>query len=126
MPDLRAYRSCADRPYPEGVLLALLVVLVVLFVVLPIIGATLMSILQALVVGLILGLIARAIAPGRGRLGLFETALVGIAGGLIGRIVARVLLDHQGGHRFAELLLEVGASVVVVMVVRNGRRGIRA
>ena len=95
---------------------ALLVVCVVLFVVLPFIGATLMSILWALLVGLVIGLVARAIAPGEGRIGLGMTALAGVAGGLIGRVVARALNTHSSLGR---LLLEVLAAAILVMVFRN-------
>jgi len=98
------------------VLFALLVIVVVLFIVLPFIGATLMSAVWALLVGLVLGLVARAIAPGRGRMGLMLTALVGIAGGLIGRIVARALNTHSGLGR---LLLEVLAAAILVMIFRS-------
>ena len=95
---------------------ALLVVCVVLFVVLPFIGATLMSVVWALLVGLLLGLLGRAIAPGHGRIGLGMTALVGVAGGLIGRVVARALNTHSSLGR---VLLEVLAAAVLVMVFRG-------
>jgi len=98
------------------VLFALLVACVLLFVVLPFIGATLMSAIWALVVGLVLGLVARAIAPGHGRIGLGMTALVGVAGGLIGRILARALNTHSSLGR---VLLEVLAAAVLVMVFRG-------
>jgi uncharacterized membrane protein YeaQ/YmgE (transglycosylase-associated protein family) len=93
----------------------LLLVAVVLFVVLPLIGATLMSILQAFLIGLILGFLARAIAPGKGKLSISMTALAGIIGGLLGRIMAR------GFHtnRLGELLLELLAAAVLVLVFRS-------
>ena len=102
-------------------LFALLVVCVVIFVVLPFIGATLMSAVWALLVGLVLGLVARAIAPGHGRIGLGMTALLGVLGGLIGRVLARGM---HAGH-LGQLLLEVLASVVLVMVAR-GSAGAKA
>jgi uncharacterized membrane protein YeaQ/YmgE (transglycosylase-associated protein family) len=99
------------------VLFFLLVVAVVLFVVLPFIGATVFSVLQALVVGLLLGLVARAIAPGSGKLSLSKTALAGVVGGLVGRIAARAL--HT--HRIGELLLELAAAALLVVVLRSSR-----
>jgi uncharacterized membrane protein YeaQ/YmgE (transglycosylase-associated protein family) len=100
-----------------GVLFAVLVLCVVLFVVLPVIGATLMSAVWALLVGLLLGLIARAIAPGHGRISLTMTALLGVAGGLVGRIIAEQLNTGDLG----KLLLEVLAAAVLVMVFRSSQ-----
>ncbi len=104
------------------VLFALLVICVVLFIVLPFIGATLMQAVWALLVGLLLGLLARAIAPGKGRMSLLMTSLVGIAGGLLGRVAARLLHTHSGLGR---LLLEVLAAAVLVMIFR-GTQGANA
>lgn len=98
-------------------LFLLLIVAIALFVVLPFIGATLVSVLQAAFVGLILGLLARAIAPGKGRLGLGMTILAGVVGGLVGRIAARAL---ETG-RLGQLLLELLASAVLVMAFRRSQ-----
>jgi uncharacterized membrane protein YeaQ/YmgE (transglycosylase-associated protein family) len=97
------------------VLFALLVLCVVLFVVVPVFVSTVMSAVWAVIVGLVLGFVARAIAPGKGKIGLVATALVGIAGGLLGRIAARA--THSGS--FAQLLLEVLAAALLVLVVRT-------
>lgn len=105
------------RAYPEGMLLALLLICVALFVVLPLIGAAL-NVLWALVLGFLLGLVARAIAPGRGRLGLLFTTVAGVAGAMIGAVVAR-LLDTGGTGR---LLLQLLAAVVVVIGLRREPR----
>jgi uncharacterized membrane protein YeaQ/YmgE (transglycosylase-associated protein family) len=97
------------------VLFALLVLCVLLFVVIPVF-ATIGQAIVAVVVGLVLGFLARAVAPGRGSIGLVLTALVGIAGGLIGRIVARAL--HYNGQ-IGRFLLEVLAASVLVIAVRT-------
>jgi uncharacterized membrane protein YeaQ/YmgE (transglycosylase-associated protein family) len=97
------------------VLVVVLLVCLVLFVVLPIIGATLATLVSTLFIGLILGFVARLIAPGSGRMGLLYTSLLGVAGGLIGTAVAR------GIHRndpLPRLLLQIGAAVVLVLVLR--------
>lgn len=99
----------------------MLVVCLVLFVVLPFIGATLMSLLTTLLVGLVLGAVARMIAPGSGRMGCLFTSLVGVAGGLIGTAVARAI-NHPGLP--VRLLLQIGAAVLLVMVLRPSR-GVR-
>jgi uncharacterized membrane protein YeaQ/YmgE (transglycosylase-associated protein family) len=96
------------------VLLWLLVACLVLFVVLPFVGATLVALLTTLVLGLVLGAVARVIAPGRTRMGLLMTAVVGVLGALLGTVAARAL--DTGG--FGRLLLQVGAAVLLVMVLR--------
>ena len=97
-------------------LLAVLLVCVALFVVLPLVGAA-VNVLWALLLGLLLGLVARAIAPGRGRLGTLTTALVGVAGGLLGGAAARALELGDLGR----ITLQVLAAVGLVTVLRNQR-----
>ena len=103
-------------------LVAVLIVCIVLFVILPIIGATISTLVSTLFIGLLLGLVARVIAPGSGRMGVLFTAVVGVAGGLIGTAIARGL--HQG-DRVPRLLLQIGAAVVLVLVLRP-KKGARA
>jgi uncharacterized membrane protein YeaQ/YmgE (transglycosylase-associated protein family) len=50
-----------------------------------------MQILGLIVIGLVIGAIARLIKPGRQKLGLLWTLLLGLAGALIGGIIASVL-----------------------------------
>lgn len=50
-----------------------------------------MQILGLIVIGLVIGVIARLIKPGRQKLGLLWTLLLGLAGALIGGIIAGLL-----------------------------------
>ncbi len=50
-----------------------------------------MQILGLIVIGLVIGAIARLIKPGRQKLGLLWTLLLGLAGALIGGIIASAL-----------------------------------
>ena len=50
-----------------------------------------MQILGLIVIGRVIGAIARLIKPGRQKLGLLWTLLLGLAGALIGGIIASVL-----------------------------------
>ena len=101
-------------------LIAVLVVVIVLFVVLPFVGATLASLVSTLFIGLLLGAVARLLIPGRQPLGCLFTSLVGVAGGLLGTLAARGV--HTSG--LGRLLLQIGAAVVLVLIIRP-RRGIR-
>ena len=99
-------------------LLALLLVCLTLFVVLPLVGAALSTIVVTLFFGLLLGAFARLVAPGPTRGGLLLTSLVGVAGSLTGSVLAE-LLDTGG---FGRLLLQIGAAVVLVLVLRPARQ----
>jgi uncharacterized membrane protein YeaQ/YmgE (transglycosylase-associated protein family) len=50
-----------------------------------------MQILGLIVVGLVIGALARLIKPGRQKIGLLMTLLLGVGGALIGGIVAGLL-----------------------------------
>ena len=50
-----------------------------------------MQILGLIVIGLVIGAIARLIKPGRQKLGILWTLLLGLAGALIGGIIASFL-----------------------------------
>jgi uncharacterized membrane protein YeaQ/YmgE (transglycosylase-associated protein family) len=50
-----------------------------------------MQILGLIVIGIIIGVIARLVLPGRQRIGAWFTVLLGIAGALIGGLIASAL-----------------------------------
>jgi len=50
-----------------------------------------MGILAWIVFGFVIGLLARAIVPGRQRMGFIMTTLLGVAGSLVGGLVATAL-----------------------------------
>ena len=51
-----------------------------------------MAILVWILFGLVIGLLARAILPGRQRMGLVMTTLLGVAGSLLGGLVGSFLV----------------------------------
>jgi uncharacterized membrane protein YeaQ/YmgE (transglycosylase-associated protein family) len=50
-----------------------------------------MQIIGLLIVGLIIGALARLVKPGRQKLGLLMTLLLGVGGALIGGVIASLL-----------------------------------
>lgn len=56
-----------------------------------------------LVAGLVIGALARLALPGRDPIGIPATILLGIAGSLLGGVVARLFLGTGGGFLFALL-----------------------
>ncbi len=65
-----------------------------------------------LVAGLIIGILARVITPGRQRLGLVATLILGLVGSVIGGVIANLL----GTGEIFELNV-LGFSVAVVAAV---------
>ena len=77
-----------------------------------------------LVAGLIIGLLARLILPGRQRIGLLWTLVLGVVGSLIGGTIANAL--HAGSIwelNFVGFVAAVGASVVVLAVADRAGLG---
>ncbi len=72
-----------------------------------------MGIVTWIVWGLFVGVIARVLKPGRKRIGLGLTVVLGIAGSLIGGFVATQWLDiaDVGDFDFGSFLIAVLASV---------------
>ncbi len=76
-----------------------------------------MGIIAWIVFGFIIGLLARAIVPGRQHLGFVMTTLLGIAGSLIGGLVASAIAggpitDLQGAGWIGSL---IGAILLLVI-----------
>jgi uncharacterized membrane protein YeaQ/YmgE (transglycosylase-associated protein family) len=71
-----------------------------------------MAIIGFLVFGLVVGALARLIKPGKQRLSLLMTLLLGVVGSLIGGVVANLL----GTGGFFELNI-IGAIVAIIAAV---------
>ena len=77
-----------------------------------------------LVAGLIIGLLARLILPGRQRIGLLMTLLLGVVGSIIGGTIANAL---QAGSiwelNFIGFVAAVAASVALLAVAERAGLG---
>ena len=87
------------------------------------------SIIGALIIGLIVGAIARFLVPGRDPMGCFATALLGIAGSIVGGLIGSVIwpttaTSYTHPHRLLHFLLAVVGAVIVLLLWRaiTGRR----
>jgi uncharacterized membrane protein YeaQ/YmgE (transglycosylase-associated protein family) len=71
--------------------------------------------------GLFVGVIARLLLPGRRRLGLMLTILLGIVGSLLGGVIATRWLDIADGNNFdfGSFLIAVLTSVVLLALVER-------
>lgn len=102
-------------------LAAILVALLVVFVVLPLLGLALWLVISTAVVGLILGALGRLVVPGKQRIGIFVTILIGVAGSFVGSILGHVF----GVGGLLTLLLQIGVSAgLVALAASGGRRAI--
>jgi uncharacterized membrane protein YeaQ/YmgE (transglycosylase-associated protein family) len=71
--------------------------------------------------GLFIGLIARLLLPGRHRLSLLLTVVLGICGSLLGGVIATRWLDIADADNFdfGSFLIAVGTSVVLLAIVER-------
>lgn len=99
-------------------LIALLILLLIIFVVLPLTGYAFWLVISTAVVGLIIGGLARLVVPGRQPIGLLLTALIGVAGSLVGSIIGRAI---DAGN-IVTFLLQIAVATVVVALVAGGNR----
>jgi uncharacterized membrane protein YeaQ/YmgE (transglycosylase-associated protein family) len=77
-----------------------------------------MGIIAWIVFGFIVGLIARAVVPGRQSMGLVMTTLLGVAGSLIGGLVASALWGHgqTGQFQSSGLIGSIIGAIVLLLI----------
>src|SRR3974377_1528516 len=85
-------------------------------------GGILFLILMIPLSGLIIGGLARWIMPGPDPMSIGKTILLGIAGSLIGGLIAAVLRLSPTTHPVWVFLLEIGGALLVLAAVRHRRR----
>ena len=80
-----------------------------------------MGVVSWAVWGLFVGIIARLLLPGRRRMGLMLTILLGIVGSLLGGVIATRWLDIADGNNFdfGSFLIAVLTSVVLLGLVER-------
>ena len=84
-----------------------------------------MAILLFLLFGLIVGLLARALMPGRQRMGLMMTALLGVAGSFIGGFLTSLVTDHRVTDlNTAGMLGSVLGALLLLLLVGGQRRSL--
>jgi len=81
------------------------------------------GILGWIIFGLIVGLIARLFHPGRDPGGFVITALIGIAGSLLGGFLGRALGLYREGEAAGLIMSVLGAILLLVLYRSFARRG---
>jgi uncharacterized membrane protein YeaQ/YmgE (transglycosylase-associated protein family) len=82
------------------------------------------GILTWVVWGLFVGMVARLLLPGRQKIGIVWTIVLGVGGSVLGGLIATGLLDIGDSDEFdfGSFLIAVGASVVLLAVVGRVNR----
>jgi uncharacterized membrane protein YeaQ/YmgE (transglycosylase-associated protein family) len=96
-----------------GVALVILLVLILLLLVGGALIGLAFKLIWFLLVGLLIGALARLVLPGRQEIGYLATALAGIAGSLLGAIIAN-LLDTGGVVQFL-IAIACAAGLVAIL-----------
>ncbi|GGM69757.1 transglycosylase [Thermopolyspora flexuosa] len=84
------------------------------------------GIISALIIGIIIGALGRLVVPGRQRIPLWLTMVIGIVAALIGTAIATVLgVADTRGIDWIELAIQVALAAVGVSLAAGsyGRRG---
>lgn len=72
--------------------------------------------LYIILIGLIVGIVARLLKPGRDRMGIILTIVLGIAGALLAGFVGRMLGWYADGQAAGFIASTLGAIVLLVIV----------
>jgi len=83
------------------------------------------GIISALVVGLIIGVLGRLFAPGKQRISILVTIIVGILAALLGTWIASLVgVEETDGIDWIELLFQIVLAVIGVTIAAQmmGRR----
>jgi uncharacterized membrane protein YeaQ/YmgE (transglycosylase-associated protein family) len=78
---------------------------------------TLAAILTWLLIGLVIGGLAHLLVPGRNRVGIFKTILLGIVGALVGGIVTAALLGP--GHVIITFIVALIVAALLIAALTN-------
>ena len=85
------------------------------------------GVISAIVIGLVIGALGRLVVPGRQRIPLWLTLLIGIAAALVGTGVASVFgVADTNGIDWIELALQVALAAGGVSLVSRRRSGQRS
>ncbi|MFI7413327.1 GlsB/YeaQ/YmgE family stress response membrane protein [Streptomyces sp. NPDC049627] len=80
------------------------------------------GIISAIVIGIIIGVLGRLVVPGRQRIGVLWTILVGIVAALLGSALAAGLdVADTGGVDWIEWLIQIGLAALGVAALDRSK-----
>ncbi|MCG6118305.1 MAG: GlsB/YeaQ/YmgE family stress response membrane protein [Aquimonas sp.] len=74
-----------------------------------------MTILWTLLIGFFVGLIARFLKPGRQKMGIILTTVLGVVGAFVGTFIGQTLGLYQSGEAAGFLMSVIGAIIVLAI-----------
>ncbi len=78
-----------------------------------------MGILTWIIVGLVAGAVAKLILPGDDPGGIIVTTLIGIAGAIVGGLIASALdIGDVSGFNLGSLLIAIGVAILLLLIYR--------
>jgi uncharacterized membrane protein YeaQ/YmgE (transglycosylase-associated protein family) len=80
---------------------------------------TLLTIVTWLIIGLVIGAVAHLLVPGRQRIGIILTVLIGIVGALVGGVVTALLLGP--GHAIITFIVSLIVAALLISAVSHRR-----
>jgi uncharacterized membrane protein YeaQ/YmgE (transglycosylase-associated protein family) len=83
---------------------------------------TISSIIGAIIIGTVIGILGRLVIPGRQRIGILWTIIVGIAAALLGSAIAAGFdVSDTDGIDWVEWLIQIGLAAVGVAALDRGK-----
>lgn len=80
------------------------------------------GIISAIIIGIIIGVLGRLVVPGRQRIGIIWTILVGIVAALIGAAIASAFdVADTDGVDWIEWLIQIGLAAVGVAALDRSK-----
>jgi uncharacterized membrane protein YeaQ/YmgE (transglycosylase-associated protein family) len=83
------------------------------------------GVFSAILIGAVIGVLARLVLPGRQRISVLITVIIGIAAALLGTWLAQqVGVKTTSGIDWIELVFQIGLAVIGIALISGaGRRG---
>jgi uncharacterized membrane protein YeaQ/YmgE (transglycosylase-associated protein family) len=83
---------------------------------------TISSIIGAIIIGTVIGILGRLVIPGRQRIGILWTIIVGIAAALLGSAIAAGFnVSDTDGIDWVEWVIQIGLAAVGVAALDRGK-----
>ncbi len=85
-----------------------------------------MSILAFIILGLVAGLLARALMPGRQKMGVLATTLLGMVGSILGGFIGNLISGERlfDLHAAGIIGSVIGALILLMLTGAGRRRGV--
>lgn len=80
---------------------------------------TLLTIVTWLIIGLVIGAVAHLLVPGRQRIGIIVTVLIGIVGALVGGVITAAILG--AGHAIVTFIVSLVVAALLISAVSHPR-----